>query len=325
MAEGTALAIPGLFLTCVEYFKLARLSRDFTDDFGSCLLELRASEIRLHRWGNAAGITDERSETFVQQLQKNHTQDEIVFAHHACKVIAKRLGRAKDDSQEIMDMNRSGAEDLDVADEMQRLEISAPQASRASRALQHVKSGYERSLRFTNRAAVRGKWALYKKSELTGLIEVIGDHVSTLEKLFPQEERTLAAAEATSMDRDAIKVLAPITAKNDPILADALKAEAPRKGYSWDGIVTNGFATAHYGTIRKTDNPDAAGSSWSNMTTGDYAVVHSGDVIGYDERLPAMSSAYADVVSGAMDHDDFPYGKGKKGKGQNGQGQIDRP
>jgi len=331
MAEGTALAIPGLFLTCVEYFKLARLSRDFTDDFGSCLLQLRASEVRLHRWGKAAGITDGQSETFVQQLQDKHTPQDIKFAHNACKQIAKLLKRAKEDSQDIMDLNDSSSEDLDVVDEMQRLEIDAPEASRARRALTHVKSGYERSLRFTNRVAVRGKWALYQKAELTGLIEVIGKHVSTLEKLFPQEELTLAAEEATSMDRDAIKVLAPITLASDPILADALRAEAPRKGFTWEKIVNSGNSVVFLGN-RYREVPENEGHTlYSGIENRDNTTARLGNDYGY-ENLTAMQSAYGTdrppvaaganpppVVPGAsrppvvprtMDDPDYPFGKG---------------
>ena len=288
MAEGTiALSIPGLFLTCVQYFTLVRLGREFTNDFGSCLLQLRATEISLHRWGRAAGITDERSETFVKQLQHTYTPQEITFAHNACKQIAKQLRRAKEDSEDMLDANH-GPEELDVADELRRMEICEPKASRASRALQSVKAGYEQSLRFTSKATVRGKWALYKKKELTDLLTVIGEHVATLEKLFPQQERDLAAAEATKMERDAIKILASITTARDPFLAEALRAEAPRKGYSWDNIKTSGYATAHYGTNRRTEDPNAAGSSWSNMTTDGYAVVHAGDNIGYETPLPAI-------------------------------------
>lgn len=314
MASGTiALSIPGLFLTCVQYFTLVRLGREFTNDFGSCLLQLRATEIRLHRWGRAAGITDEHSETFVKQLQHTYTPQEIDFAHNACRQIEKQLRRAKEDSEEMMDKNH-GPEEPDVADELRRMEICEPKASRASRALQSVKDGYVQSLRATSKAAVRGKWALYKKKELTDLLTVIGEHVATLEKLFPQQERDLAAAEATKMEREAIKILASITTARDPFLAEALRAEAPRKGYSWDDIKISGHATVHLGNNRRTENPNAAGSSWSNLTSDGYAVVHAGDNIGYETLLPAMQSAYGPNPShtgvGAMEGDDWPHGPG---------------
>jgi hypothetical protein len=312
MAEGTiALSIPGLFLTSIQYLNLVRLGREFTNDFGSCLLQLRATEIRLHRWGKAAGITDERSETFLQQLQHNYTPQEITFAHNACRQIAKQLRRAQEDSQDIIDMNHS-PEEPDVVDELQRMEICGPEASRASRALKSVKSGYERSLRFTNRAAVRGKWALYKKTELTTLLNVIGGHVAELEKLFPQQERRLAAEEATSMERETIKLMAPISKTSDPFLAEALRAEAPRRGYSWNNIVTTGHVTAHYGNNRRKENENAAGSNWDNMNSDGYAVVHAGDNIDY-ETPPAMQSAYGSGSSNsrfaAMMDDNWPLGR----------------
>jgi len=248
-----------LFLTCIQFFALVRLSRDFTDDFSSCLLQLRATENRLHRWGKAAGIVDERSETFVKQLQNKYALADITVAHNACKQIAKRLSRAKEDSYDMMDMNYSAHEELEMetVDEMQRMEICGPEASRASRALESVRSGYERNLRFTSRAAVRGKWTVYRKKDLTDLLAAIGEHVVTLETLFPQQERDLAAQEAASMRPDAIEALASITMTSDPFLAEALKAAAARHGLSWNEIVSTGKVTVqsrndfkpHTGTV----------------------------------------------------------------------------
>ena len=323
MAEGTiALSIPGLFLTCVQYFTLVRLGREFTNDFGSCLLQLRATELRLHRWGRAAGITDERSGTFVKQLQNTYTPQEITFAHNACKQIAKQLRRAKEDSEDMMNMNH-GPEEPDVADELQRMEICAPKASRASRALEGIKAGYERSLRLTNSAAVRGKWALYKKAELTTLLNVIGEHVSTLEKLFPQEQRTLATAEATSMEKEAIKALAPITITNDPILAEALKSEAPRKGFSWDNIKSKGHAAVHLGHHYRNVPDNEGRTSYDGIDSGDYSTVHAGNYYGYETVTPLRSAYGANpqpIVPNAMDREDFACGPGSSRAAVQGRG-----
>lgn len=145
------------------------------------------------------------------------------------------------------------------------MEICAPEASRASRALRSVESGYGCSLQFTSRAAFRGIWAVYKKRELTDLLSVIGDHVATLEKLFPEQERNLAAQEVASMDRDAIAGLAPIVTTSDPVLAVALREEAHRKGFTYDNIATTGNATP-----RKD-------RTYYNITTTDNATAHLGD------------------------------------------------
>ena len=306
----TALAIPGLFLTCLEYFKLARLAHDFKEDFGDCLLTLRATEIRLHRWGNAAGITDEHSETFVKQLQSKYPPQEIVFAHNACKQILKKLSRAKEDSQDIMDMNHGAAEELEreTVDELERMQICGPKASRASRVLKSVKSGYERSHQFTERTTVRGKWALYKKTELTALVATIGEHVTTLETLFPQKERELAAAEATQMDRDTIELMAPISIATDPILEKALQAEAPAKGFSWDKVRLSGYATGHYGNNYATQPENEVGASWNDLEAKDHANMHAGMNYGY-ATVPALTPHA--VVGAYMDDPNYPHGSGQ--------------
>lgn len=315
MAEGTiALSIPSLFLTCVQYFTLVRLGREFTNDFGSCLLQLRATEIRLHRWGRAAGITDERSETFVKQLQNKYALEDITFAHNACKQIAKQLSRAKEDSEDMMNMNH-GAEEPDVADEMERMKICAPEASRASRALKHVKSGYERSLQFTAKAAVRGKWALYKKTELTTLLSVIAEHVTTLEKLFPEQERSLAVQEAASMERDAIKVLASITTASDPFLAEALEAAAPQHGFSWNKIVNTGYATVHLGPNFRDPHARHGPARWDDITSGGFATVHAGGNYGYETVAPLQSAfgpnPQQHTAFAAMNDPDWPLGRAR--------------
>lgn len=313
MAEATiALSIPGLFLTCVQYFTLVRLGPEFTNDFGSCLLRLRATELRLHRWGRAAGITDERSKTFVKQLQNNYTQEEITFAHNACNQIAKQLRRAKEDSEDMMDMNH-GAEEPDVANELERMNICAPEATRASRALKHVKLGYERSLQFTSKAAVRGKWAFYKKTELTTLLAVIGEHVATLEGLFPEQERSLAAREAASMKRDAIKVLASITTASDPLLAEALKTVAPQHGFSWDKIESTGYATIHLDNSFRDPHARHGPARWDNITSGDFATVRAGWNYGYETVAPLQSAfgpnPQPHTAFAAMNDPDWPLGR----------------
>lgn len=112
MVEGTlALSIPGLFLTCVQYFVLLQLGRNFEADFGSCHLQLRWIELRLQRWGRAAGITAETTEEdFLKEFEHNHDQNEVNLVFDTLEQIDVQLSRARQDSQSILQKNRNPAE-----------------------------------------------------------------------------------------------------------------------------------------------------------------------------------------------------------------------
>lgn len=279
MVDGTlALSIPGLFLTCVQYFTLVQLGRNFKNDFGSCLLQLRAIELRLQRWGRAAGITDATSEDFVKNLQERHTPQEIEFAYNACKHIKKQLSRAQEDSQDIVDEN-PGQEMLELVDEVQQLEICGPPTARASRVVNKLKSGYHSSLRFATKATSRTQWALYKKVDLEKLLAVIGEHVTTLEKLFPEQEKALVVAEAKDMEPEVMEALAPVLDSKDP-LANAI--QGVREGIRYEDIEVMGFANPHLGSVYNGAPQNEGSVVFKGLRYGDHASGQAGNIYNYN-------------------------------------------
>lgn len=294
MAEALALGIPGMFLACVQYFTLVQLGRNFTADFGSSLLQLRSAELRFQRWGEAAGITDERSETFVKQLQDNHTPQEIEFAHSACTQILKQLQKAHEESESVSEKNGDSEEELKVIDELEQLEISGPETKRANSALEKLKSRYQSGKHTTAKLVVRSKWALYKKAQLDGLLRTIGEHVSSLETLFPQQERALAAQEAAELEREDIKELTALATNGDPLFAEALREEARRKGFSWNNIEIGDYVTAHLGDHYREAPQNEGPHTYSNIKTSGHAVVHAGNTYGF-ETPPDLRSAFAQI------------------------------
>lgn len=292
MVDGTlALSIPGLFLTCVQYFNLVQLGRNFTADFGSCLLRLRAIELRLHRWGKAAGITDE---DFATRLQERYNDQEIQFAYNACRQIKKQLMRAKEDSQEMLEDNQK-PEELELVDEIQQLEICGPKTTRARRFQDKVKSGYQTTLHFGSQAAVRSKWALYKKPQLEGLLSTISEHVTTLETLFPQQELALVTTEARELEPKVIETLAPITKESDPLLANALQAEYKRQGFRYEHIEVMGHAAPHLGSVYS-EVPKSEGQTvYSNLKFGGNARGQAGNIYGYNPQQATGPSSGSPV------------------------------
>jgi hypothetical protein len=316
MVEGTlALSIPGLFLTCVQYFVLLQLGRNFEADFGSCILELRWIELRLQRWGKAAGITvdstSERSQKFLRKFGGHHDQDQVELISDTLEQIELQLSRAQEDSQKIFKKKRNATE-LELIDEVQQLKLCDPKVAVASRFLKKVKSSYDSHARAGAKVATQSRWALYKKTQLESLVKTLREHVSALETTIPDLERKLVATEAAEMEKDVFQVLAPIVGISDPLLAKAMQKEGPRKGFSYNQIKTDGYSTARYGHLYK-DEPDQEGhTSYENMTSVGNSVVQAGNVYGYDQ-IPAMQSAYGPGSQytgfGAMMHENWPLGR----------------
>ncbi|KAM0701961.1 hypothetical protein Q7P35_010871 [Cladosporium inversicolor] len=313
MVEGTlALSIPGLFLTCIQYFVLLQLGRNFEADFGSCILELRWIEVRLQRWGKAAGITvdgtSERPEGFLKEFGKNHGQEQVDLISDTLEQIEVQLRRAREDSQQIFKKKRNTTE-LELIDEVQQLKICGPKVATATRFLNKVKSGYDSHARAGAKVVAQSQWALYKKTQLESLVKALREHVAALETTIPDLERKLVATEAAEMGKEVFSVLAPIVGISDPLLAKAMQNEGPRKGFSYNDIKTDGYATARYGHLYR-DTPTLEGhTSYDNMSSIGYSVVQAGNVYGY-EKIPSMQSAYSSGSSntgfGAMMHDDWP-------------------
>ena len=291
-AEQIALAIPGLFLNCVELFSLVRLSYEFTNDFGSLNLQLRAIEIRLQRWGNAAGITDERSETFIRHFEKSYSSDEIRLAYNACDQIKRQLQRATKNSP-ISAMSSDSAE-LKVMEESQQLKTSEPDVKHAHDALSKLKIHYQSPLKPTTKVGIRGKWTLYKKTQFEELLRVIAEHVTLLEKFFPLQERVLAAQEAKALEPEAVKALVDIATTSDPILGGALRAEASRRGFSLGINAKAGKVTAEFGNVKSDEN----------------ARLYSGGKYILSSAQFARGTKDAGLVA-TMDDDDWPLGRSR--------------
>lgn len=158
MVEGTiALSIPGLFLTCVQYFVLIQFGRNFEADFGSCYLQLRWIELRLQRWGRAAGITAETTEEdFLKEFAHNHNQDEVDLVFDTLEQIDVQLSRARQDSQNILQKNRNPTE-LELINEVEQLQICEPKVALAHRFVAKVKSTYDRHVRLGTKIATQSR------------------------------------------------------------------------------------------------------------------------------------------------------------------------
>lgn len=248
MAEGTiALSIPGLVLTCAQYFVLLELGRNFESDFGSSYLELQWIDLRIRRWSKAAGITNQNHEDFTRKFEAEHSQEEVDLAYDTWEQIAIQLQRAQEDSQRMLKHRRSKPEDLVPLVEELQLEACEPKTGRTNRFLKKLKASYEIPLQAGSKVVAQGKWAVYKKTQLDGLLKTIREHITALELILPEQESKLVAAEAAAMTDEVYEVLKPLAQDSDPLLANAMVGDGPRRGFIFEKIRMMERAKAHHG------------------------------------------------------------------------------
>lgn len=278
MAEGTvALSIPGLVLTCAQYFVLLQLGRNFESDFGSCHLELQWVELRIRRWGKAAGITNQSHEAFTRKFESEHSREDVDLAYDTWEQISIQLQRAQQDSQRMLRNKRNPAE---LEPLMEDLQLQDSKTSRTNRILNKLKSGYETPLQAGSKVVAQSKWALYKRTQFQDLIKTVREHITALELILPEQERKLVATEAAAMDEDAFETLTPFAEDNDPLLAAAMKGASPRKGFLYEKIVMTEQAKAHLGQTYAEVPQQEGFTTYREIRTGGDTMLHAGNNYG---------------------------------------------
>lgn len=249
MAEGTvALSIPGLVMTCAQYFVLLELGRNFEPDFGSSYLELQWIDLRIRRWSKAAGITSHSQEEFTRKFEAEHSPEDVDLAYETWEQIAIQLQRAQEDSQRMAKHRSRKPEELVPLVEELQLDACEPKKARTNRFLQKLKASYEVPFQAGSKVVAQGKWALYKKSQLDGLLKAIREHITALELILPEQEDKLVAAETAAMTDEVYEVLKPLAQESDPRLAAAMVGDGTRRGFIYEKFRMTDRAKAHNGS-----------------------------------------------------------------------------
>jgi hypothetical protein len=269
-----------MFLDCVQRIALIQLGNNFTSDFVSWHLQLRATEHRLRRWGKAAGILDEQSTPFWKQPDAGDNSQRIREVCHALKQIAKQLSRAEEDSDEMLQF--CDREELNLIDELEQLSLCESDAKEARQALKGLSSRYQSSVQMTREVIDRSIFALYRPDQLQRLLDAIGDHVHSLETFFSDRLSTLVAQEKRGLKPEAIQALAlgiQITLR-DPILASALEEALPKHS-RWEKITIKDNSHVQLGSRYSERRQEQGSSSWRDLIIGGYSDVHAGHTFGY--------------------------------------------
>nr|OQO27173.1 hypothetical protein B0A51_04433 [Rachicladosporium sp. CCFEE 5018] len=320
MSGLTALSVPGLFLTCVNYFELIQLGRNFKSDYATCAIRLEAAHIHLLRWGKAVDITNTEA---LQAKLSAYKSEDVEFAKDLLEEIKEKFERAEKDSgsfkkRATRNASASTETDTEVLDPSAELHLASKEHITASKALTKIKHGYTEALNVVSGAHNRTRWALYQKKNLKALVDEVSGLVTELEKLFPdidpemtQREDQLARDEVATLDKTTLELLPALLENTDPCFTAAVKSVEKLRGLDIRDVSIDGDGIVHMGNKYAPNQPHDGGSSISigSLSVKGSANSHIGHSFGSTilithEPASAESLEYADGPSGPEAHID---------------------
>nr|OQO26703.1 hypothetical protein B0A51_06670 [Rachicladosporium sp. CCFEE 5018] len=313
MSDLTALSVPGLFLTCVNYFELIQLGRNFKSDYATCAIRLEAAHIHLLRWGKAVDITNTEA---LQAKLAAYTEEDVDFAKDLLEEIKEKFERAEKDSgsfkkRAARNASASTETDTEVLDPSAELQLASKEHITASKALTKIKHGYTEALNVVSGAHNRTRWALYQKKNLKALVDEVSGLVTELEKLFPdidpemtQREDQLARDEVATLDKTTLELLPALLENTDPCFTAAVKSVEKLRGLDIRDVSIDGDGIVHMGNKYAPNQPHDGGSSISigSLSVKGSANSHIGHSFG--AAASAEGLEYADGPCGPEAHID---------------------
>ncbi|KAK4103748.1 hypothetical protein N658DRAFT_557520 [Parathielavia hyrcaniae] len=239
-AIGAVSGLASLFNTTITWFDYVLVAKQAAPRLQSLLVKLDAAQLRLTRWGKAAGLTGPRiedeeslrsSESFQldekQEKQAIRTFRTVAAFFEECQKLChrERNGKTEDDPRIIVAEAHTGPSPLHIREtEISPFGTVGPNWNPMHRYL-HGKMRDITDGRSNKVSVTQGvKFAIYKKEHLENFIKDINDHVDELYKFYepPAEKETeLGKAELVEL-LEVVKELA-IASDRDPVLHSALQ------------------------------------------------------------------------------------------------------
>ena len=256
MAEAGGLAIgifglAGLFSTTVQCFEFIQLGRAFEKTFQTSQLKLDNLRLRLSRWGNSLGLSNNLHDNpHDAALLENRLGPQAI--EHARSVLGQILLLFADaESISHKFKSRTTANDS-------RLATFDPQVHLDSATVELHNKIHQLSVARQNRTGLRqkAKWALYEEKSLRRLIEDVTKLIDGLVELFPAHQelqRRLCEVEVSTMGAyESMPVLRDVAAKQDRFLEDAISRVA-NKGQTYNNV----FSGSHNAGLQLGHNSGA--------------------------------------------------------------------
>ncbi|KAB2569002.1 Heterokaryon incompatibility protein s [Lasiodiplodia theobromae] len=214
-----------LFNAALDCFERIQLARSFDQDFATHQLKLDIIQVRLSRWGEAAGIIQAAQDAQSTTSGTARTTSKLIPIESCDKVdellrnIQILYEQARHDSEKIRPQTSTDEDVMDPEKDMPPLMKSLRLKLRDCLR--------KRGSQISN-AAHGIQWSIYKKDQLQRLLDGISGLVEDLERLFPPEEaksklQELSNEECESIGKIHFKTLQEIAQGYDPWLSVAVE------------------------------------------------------------------------------------------------------
>jgi hypothetical protein len=238
MAEvvGILLGLPGLLTACVECANYIQLAHSFGSDYGTCLLALDATKLRLSRWGAAVGIGDDLRPDLPQL-----SEDEAKLARSLLEAILDTFARAETASGKVGTRLRHGM--LIPGVTRSALGVYNPSTDLAAKyqTLHATMNDLAEKRQKKTSALKKAKWAFYEKGRFDAMIASVRALVDDLMTLFPpgpkfelcvQKQKELCEAELKDVvSNDDLILLREAAGDTDMVLREAADAVLQSRGF----------------------------------------------------------------------------------------------
>jgi hypothetical protein len=223
---GAVSGLAGLFNTTITWFDYVLVAKQAAPRLQSLLVKLDAAQLRLTRWGKAAGLTglrieDEESLKSSESFQLDEQQEQQAI--RTFRTVAALF----EECQKLCHRERNGKTEDDASvreNEISPFGTAGPNWNPMHRYLHGKMRDITDGRRNKVSVAQRVKFAIYKKEHLEKFIKDINDHIDELYKIYepPKEKETeLGKAELVEL-LEVVKELA-IASDRDSVVHSALQ------------------------------------------------------------------------------------------------------
>ena len=224
---GAAAGVAGLYNTAITWFDHIYIAKQAAPRLQSLLVKLDNAQLRLTRWGKAAGltgrrITDEESvkNSYSFQLDEDQERQAIQTFQTVASIF--------EECQKLCHLERKGKSSSDPSvkeNEINPFEATSvkwnPMHVYLHEKIQEIAQGRKNQISVPQRV----KFAIYKARHLEKLIQDINDHIDNLYKIYTpssNEQDGLGKAELAEL-LQVVKELG-LASERDPLINTAVQA-----------------------------------------------------------------------------------------------------
>jgi len=223
---GAASGLANLFNTAITWFDYVLVAKQAAPRLQSLLVKLDEAQLRLTRWGKAAGLSGIRIKDEVSMRLEDSFQLDDEQEQQAIRTF-RTVAALFEECQKLCHRERSGKSDDDPSvreNEISPFGAAGPNWNPMHRYLHGKMRDIADGRRNKVPVAQRVKFAIYKKEHLEQFIKDINDHIDALYRIYSpsvEEEKTLGKSELAEL-LQVVKELG-VASERDPVIHSAVQ------------------------------------------------------------------------------------------------------